>query len=302
MHSAALFAFFEFSRTVASTYTAGVVLFAVGLLAAKRDVAEARGLDKIVALGNLCFAAPLGVFAAEHFSAASGISQGVPKFMPWPLFWTYFVGVALLAASLSIATKIQVHWSGLLFGIMMFIFVSMMDLPATLANLHNRIIWALLARELSFGCGGLVLAAGVSDGWSPSFRSALYNFGRVAIGIAAVFYGVEHFLHPINVPGVPLEKFMPDWIPARMLISYVTGVFLVVGGGFILLGQKVRMAATYLGSWIFLAVFTVYAAILIASMFDPSTDVKVEGVNYFFDTLLYAGTILAVAQTAPRAD
>jgi len=44
----------------------------------------------------------------------------VPSYMPWRLFWIYFVGVALIVASLSIATRIQVRWSGLLFGIMMF--------------------------------------------------------------------------------------------------------------------------------------------------------------------------------------
>ena len=92
-------AFFELGRTVISTYTAGIVLFVIGLLAAKSDVAKARGLDKVVALGNLFFALPLAVFGAEHFSAAKGISQIVPKFMPWPLFWTYLVGVALLAAA-----------------------------------------------------------------------------------------------------------------------------------------------------------------------------------------------------------
>ena len=48
--------------------------------------------------------------------------------MPWRLFWAYFVGFALLAASLSIATKIQVRWSGLLFGIMMFLFVVTLDI------------------------------------------------------------------------------------------------------------------------------------------------------------------------------
>ena len=53
--------------------------------------------------------------------------------MPWRLFWAYFVGVALVAASLSIATKIQVRWSGLLLGLTMFLFVAMMDIPR-----HNR--------------------------------------------------------------------------------------------------------------------------------------------------------------------
>lgn len=278
---------------------AGIALVLIGLWVAKSDVANARGLAKIVALANLCFAAPLAVFGAEHFAAARGIMQLVPKFMPWPLFWTYLVGTGLLAASLSIATKVQVQWSGLLFGIMMFLFVAMMDLPGTLANVHNRISWVLLCREMSFGAGGWVLAGDAMAGRNAQAGSKLITVGRVVIGIAAIFYGVEHFLHPINVPGVPLEKLMPAWIPAPHLISYLTGTILLVGGAAILLGRKARVAATYLGSWIFLLVLFVYGPILIASLLDPSTGVKVEGLNYFFDTLLYAGTILALARAAP---
>jgi uncharacterized membrane protein len=291
-----LAAFFEVSRTANSMCVAGFVLIVIGILAAKNDVARARGLDKIVALANLCFAAPLAVFGAEHFSAAQGISQGVPKFMPWPLFWTYFVGLALIAASLSIATKIQVQWSGLLFGIMMFLFVAMMDLPGTLANVHNRISWTLMLRELSFGSGGWCLAAASMDKEHLRARRTLIMIGRTVIGVAAVFYGVEHFYYPLNVPGVPLEKFMPVWIPAGRFIVYLTGAILFLAGLAILFTKNVRIAATYLGTWIFLIVIFIYGPILIASLMDPSTSVKVEGLNYFFDTLLYAGTILALAR------
>jgi uncharacterized membrane protein len=299
-HPAALLALFEVSRTANSMCVAGVILIVVGVLAAKNDIAQARGLDKIAALGYLCFAAPLGVFGAEHFAAAQGIAQIVPKFMPWHLFWAYFVGFALVAASLSIATKILVQWSGLLFGCMMFLFVAMMDLPGTLGDIHNRIIWTLMFRELSFGCGGWVLAGAV---WPNKGQgSRLITIGRIIIGVTAIFYGVEHFIYPINVPGVPLEKFMPTWIPLRPLISYLTGAILLLAGAGILLARKTRMAATYLGSWIVLLVVVIYGPILITSLLDPSTDVKVEGLNYFFDTLLFAGTILALASAAPRSE
>src|SRR5208282_5662623 len=282
----------DVSGTVVSMCSASIILFFIALWAAKGDIAWARGLDKIVALSNLCFAIPLAVFGAEHFSAARGIMQIVPKFMPWPLFWTYFVGCALLAASLSIATKIQVRWSGLLFGIMMFLFVAMMDIPGALAEPHNRISWTLLLREMSFGGGGWILAGDAPARGDGRAGSKLITVGRIVIGVAAIFYGVEHFLHPVNVPGVPLEKLMPDWIPARMLISYLTGAILAVAGVCILFAKKTRMAATYLGAWILLLVVFIYGPILIASMMDPSTDVKVEGLNYFFDTMLFAGAIL----------
>lgn len=295
-----LAAFFEVSRTANSMCVASLVLIVIGIVAAKNDVAHSRGVDKIVALANLCFAAPLAVFGAEHLSAARGISQGVPKFMPWPLFWTYFVGLALLTAALSIATKIQVQWSGLLFGIMMFLFVAMMDLPGTLANVHNRISWTLMLREMSFGSGGWCLAAAAMDKERVRARRTLLTISRIVIGVAAVFYGVEHFYYPLNVPGVPLEKFMPAWIPASRFIVYLTGAILLIAGLAILFTKKVQIATTYLGAWIFLIVLFIYGPILIASLMNPGTAVKVEGLNYFFDTLLYAGTILALAKAAQR--
>jgi uncharacterized membrane protein len=296
------FVFFEVSRTAISTCAAGAVLFVIGSWYAKSFVARARGIDKVVALSNLCFAAPLAVFGAEHFSAARGIMTLVPKFMPWPLFWTYFVGFALVAASLSIATRIQVRWSGLLFGVLMFLFVAMMDIRGALADVHNRISWVLLCRQLSFGAGGWMLAAAAMDGQRGEGRRALVTLGRAIIGPIAVFYGVQHFLHPVNVPGVPLEKLMPSWIPGAALIAYLTGAILIVGGICILVTRRARVAASYLGAWILLVVLLVYGPILIVSLLDPSTGVKVEGINYFFDTLLYAGTILALASAIPQSE
>lgn len=297
MHPPILFAFFEFSRTAASMCAAAILLFLIALWAARSDIARARGLDKMVVLSNLCFALPLAVFGAEHLSAAQFIQQGVPSFVPWHLFWAYFVGFALLAAALSIATKIQVRWSGLLFGIMMFLFVAMMDIPGTLADPRNRFSWALTLRELAFGGGGWLLASSAMRGRG---QGIFITVGRVLTGIAAIFYGVETFLHPLGMPGIPLEKLMSEWIPARPLIGYLTAAILVAAGSAILLAKKTRMAATYLGTWIVLLVVFVYGPILIASLLDPSTAVKVEGLNYFFDTLLFGGTILALASATPR--
>jgi uncharacterized membrane protein len=294
--------FLEISRTAISTCTAGIIVFAIALFAAKGDFARARGLDRVVALSSLCFAVPLAVFGAEHFAEAKSIMQLVPAFMPGRLFWTYLVGVALLAASLSIATKIQLRWSGLLYGIMMFLFVAMMDLPAALANPRDRISWVLLFRELSFGGGAWLLAAGAMDSRRVQPRAALVTVGRVLIGLAAVLYGVEHFFHPVNAPGVPLEKLMPEWIPARALIGYVTGAILLGSGFLILLARKTRTVAACLGAWILLLVLVVYGPILIAALLDASAAANLEGINYFFDTLLFAGTILALANASARAE
>ncbi|MGA7891603.1 MAG: hypothetical protein WCA49_00125, partial [Candidatus Sulfotelmatobacter sp.] len=210
MHPTILAAFLEISRTVVSMCSAGILLFLVALWAAKTDIARARGLDQIVALSNLCFAIPLAVFGALHLSDVGFVLPLVPSYMPWRLLWAYFVGFALLFASLSIATKIQVRWSGLLFGIMMFAFVAMLIIPGVVASPRDRFGWTFVCRESSFAGGGWILAGNAlrEQGRGQS-GSKLITVGRVLIAVAAIFFGVQHFLHPANVPGVPLEKPTP---------------------------------------------------------------------------------------------
>jgi uncharacterized membrane protein YphA (DoxX/SURF4 family) len=95
---------------------------------------------------------------------------------------------------------------------------------------------------------------------------------------------------------------MPTWIPARAFIDYVTGAFLIVGGVCFLLARKTRMAATYLGAWLLLLVVMIYGPVLIGALADPSSAVQVEGLNYFADTLLFAGVILSLARAKTGSD
>ncbi len=282
-------AFLVLSRTAVAMCGAGVVLLVVSLWAARGDIGRGRGGEKVLALTYLCCAVPLAVFGALHLSDEKSLLELVPAYMPWRLFWVYFVGVGLIAAALSIATKIQVRWSGVGFGAMMFLFVAMLHLPGAI-EAGGRIPWTIVFRETSFGGGGLVLA-GIAMGGRGR---RLVLVGRVLIAIAAIVFGVLHFLHPLGLPGVPLEKQMPEWVPGRALIDYVTGAGLVVAGVCFLLGRKVSVAATYVGAWIVLMVVVIYVPVMIGALGDGSSAVQVEGINYFGDTLLFGGVILSV--------
>lgn len=286
--------FLSFSGPALSMSAAGLSLLVIGLLAARKNIAQARGIDKVVALTPLCFAIPLAVFGAEHLSLPQALLGGVPAYMPWRMFWVYFVGFALIAAALSIATKVQVRWSGLLFGAMMFLFVAMLHLPGAIAA-GTRIPWTIVFREMSFGGGGWVLAGIARGGDRNKPGKALITVGRVLIAIAAIFFGVQHFLHPFGLPGVPLEKQIPTWVPVRALIDYLTGAFLIAAGGCSLLARKTRTASTYLGAWIVLMVVVIYVPVLVGALADPGAGVQVEGLNYFADTLLFGGVILSLA-------
>ena len=306
MHPIILAAFFAVSRVATAMCVAGIVLFLVGAWAAKTEFASARGLDKIVALSNLCFAIPLAVFGALHLFAPDFVLPIVPRYMPWRMFWAYFVGCALIAASLSIAAKLAVRWSGLLFGVMMFLFVAMIHLPGALASHYNRIIWTVVFREMSFGGAAWLLAANAKDGqnakdgWTGPVKTTLITAGRIFVALAAAFFGIEHFLHRTGLPGVPLVRQMPAWVPGPALIDYLTGAALLAVAASVLLNTKTRAVATCVGGWILLLVLVIYGPVLIAALSQQAVPLQVEGINYFADTLLFAGAILALASASPH--
>ncbi len=286
---------------VAATGTAGIAVFVIGMLAAWSDLAASRGLDQLATLRHVCVAVPLAVFGAEHLFAPQLMINLVPRYMPGRSFWVYFVGCALIAAAVSIAARVAVRWSGLLFGIMMFLFVAMIHLPGALAT-RNRILWTIAFRETLFGGAGLMLAGQAVDAWRGPSRAALVGVGRACVVVGLVVFGIEHFLFPTALPGVPLQKRMPEWIPGRVLIDYATGALLIAAASTVMARYAARAVVTLVAGWILLLVLIVYGAVLVAALAQPEIGVKVEAINYFADTLLFAGAILALASAAPDAD
>src|SRR4051812_7729136 len=259
------------SPTVLGMCAAGLALLAIGMLAAAHDVAAARRLDKIVAIGNVCVAVPLAVFGALHLFGPRLVESLVPPYMPWRGFWVYAVGAALVAAAVSIAARTGVRWSGLLFGIMMFLFVAMIHLPGALARRpYDRVIWTIVFREMSFGGAGWMLAGMAMDGWRRSGSNVLVTVGQVFVVTAMLVFGVEHFLQATLLPGVPLVKQMPEWIPGRALIDYVTGAALLAAAGSVVLKKHARTVTTCLGGWILLTVVVIYIPLMIAALSQPA--------------------------------
>ncbi|HET7213953.1 MAG TPA: hypothetical protein VFL79_10215 [Terriglobia bacterium] len=283
------------SGTAFWMYVYGAVLLILGLIRIRKELPQENGVGKIMPFGSLFFAIPLGVFATEHFTDTKDIAALVPRWIPAHTFWAYAVGLGFLCAGLSMAVRVQARLAAALVAMTFLIFVCVMDLPGVFAHPHSRFAWAFVLRELSFASGAFALAL---SSWSTRPRppsSGLLTavrataLPRLSIGIASLFYGVEHFLHPEHVPGIPLEMLTPLWIPGRIFVSYFVGLVLTFCGVCLLANKKARPAATVLGLTILLAVLWIYLPILVAA---PKS---VEALNYFFDTLLFCGAILLLA-------
>jgi uncharacterized membrane protein len=291
------FAVWGMPRDVFWVYVSAGALLAIGLIKiSKQELPQARGIEKIMPLGRLFYAIPLAVFGSEHFSDTAEIATMVPSWISAHTFWVYLVGAGLIAAALSITLKVQSRLAATLLGAMFCSFVLLMDIPAVVSQPNDRFTWALALRELAFASGAWALAGSPMSRKGAAGVPVLVTFARFVIGITAVFYGVEHFLHPTFATGVPLQKIMPEWIPGRLFWAYFAGAVLMASGMCLVANKKTREAATYLGVMILLLVLFEYLPILLASPQD------MVSLNYVFDTLFFSGTVLLLADACGGRD
>ena len=276
---------------------AGIAALVAGLVLVRARFLAASGADRVLVLGPVFTAVSLAIFSTEHFLAARDLMGAVPKWLPGPLFWVYFFGVALLAAAVSFILWRCVSWSATLLALFYLIVVATVHLPNLPGHVHERLFWIIPVRELCFAGGAMVLAGSV---WPREGRvgAQLIGLGRPIVALTMIFYGIEHFLYPRNVPGVPLGKITPDWIPAPMVIAYFIGITLVAAGIGLFIRPTVRIAAAGAGMILVLLVAFFYVPIAAGEI---TSDLAVEGLNYVGDTLLFGATVMLAGLGVEKA-
>ena len=287
-----------FPSEVRWAYVAFCGIFLVGLITlfVRGEWQKARGFDRLILFGPIFYAAPLAGFGTEHFTLASTIASIVPPWMPWHLFWAYFVGACFIAAPLSMVTRIQTRLSASLLAFTFFFFVMLMDVPGLVQDPRNRIVWALSFRELSFSSGALALAAGLGAPAKDRVWRTLAVIARVVIAVAILFYSFEQFRHGNYVPAIPLGRVTPTWIWGHAVWTYLVAVVYLVAGIPLLIGWKSRAAALWIALAVLLVEFAVYIPI---GVVERAT---IVGFNFMADTLMYCGAVLLLASAMPRRD
>ncbi len=150
------------------TYCGGAFVIAGSL--SKNNLNDDRNnfftlaLEKFIPAGGVFYSILMILFGCSHFVFADFVSTMVPKWMPGtPLFWTYFVGVALIGASIAIIFRIWVKTIALLLAFMLFLFFLFFHIPDAIANPYqgggNEIVRGIVA--LLF-CGVALVIASTS--------------------------------------------------------------------------------------------------------------------------------------------
>ncbi len=243
-------------------------------------------------LGPLFLAAPMVVFGGDHFAFADSISTIIPAWIPWHMFWTYFVGACLLAGGVALAVRRRETLVLALFGTMMLLFVVLMHIAEVAHAPGDRFAWGVLSRDGPFGACVLSLVLTRAPDGRDRWRPVLTAF-RLAVGVAVVFWAVEDALHPAYRPGIPLRQVMPEWMPLQAPLAWLTAACLLVAGLGLLAGRDTRRWAILLAV-VFLALTVLGIPITLAAPTD------IGGINYVMDNLMTSGCALCLAAAATR--
>ena len=302
---------FSMNPSVFWPYAAGAAVLVIGLPVVIMGAARrARGFDKLVAFGPLLFAIPMAVFGADHFVAAGFVASIVPSWIPWHLFWAYFVGVALLAGALSLATTIQWRLAAASFAMMFLIFELTMHIPNLIAVPQSKARLILMLRDMPLLSGCLAFAASqrreaggrsARSGalFSPPALKRLVVVAGFLMAIPIGIFGIEHLLNPNFAPGIPQDSGavripMPSWLPAHRLWIYLTGAIFVLSAIAIIARRYARPASVLIGTTVLVMTALVYVPLTIARAADVN-----GGLNYLSIHFALAGAALMLASALP---
>lgn len=272
----------------------GLGFLLAGIWTYRRDLLESSGAQlRLVALGPVFVAASLAAFAGEHFTAARSLAQLVPKWMPARVFIAYFVGMAHLAAALSFVARRCIRWSTIFLALMFALFVLLLHLPGAISHPAIRIYWVVSVRETTFTMGALAFFATVIRGNLPRLSSRLTTVARIWTGMVLIFFGIENIWYPQYSPGVPDTMPTASWIPLPHVIAYVVGILLIAFGTTMLVRKHASSGGTFAGLLMVLLTLALYVPQFFVG---HQIEQRVTAINFIFDTLLFAGTLLVITK------
>jgi uncharacterized membrane protein YphA (DoxX/SURF4 family) len=112
---------------------AGGAFVIAGCFSGKNENSLFAILAKLIPIGAIIFSLTMICFGTDHFLYAKDTADYMPSWVPYPMFWVYVAGTALLASGIAIILKIKRRLAATLLGIMIFIWVIILHIPKVIA-------------------------------------------------------------------------------------------------------------------------------------------------------------------------
>lgn len=116
-----------------------------------------RWLEKLIPYGRIFFSIMLIGYGLDHYLYTKLVATLVPSWMPYPIFWTYLAGTALMAAGVAIILKFKLKLTSILLATMIFLWMALIHLPNVIAH-HFKMRDIEMSRVfVTFGFTGIAL-------------------------------------------------------------------------------------------------------------------------------------------------
>jgi uncharacterized membrane protein len=113
-------------------------------------------MNTIINLGKWFFIIPFLAFGFLHFGPLEFSVPYVPKWLPFPAFWVYFVGVCFILFVISAIIKRYDKLAAVLLALCLFLFVLLVHLPSAIAGNFTAVIGAI--RDVTMSGAALMYA------------------------------------------------------------------------------------------------------------------------------------------------
>ncbi len=119
--------------------------------------------DIMERISKLMFAISLVVFGIQHFQFGNFVATLIPGWIPFHLFWAYFVGGAFVASAISLIINVKQKLAMALLGIMFTLWVIILHAPRVYNHLNDRDELSSLLICLLMACISFLLMATHKD-------------------------------------------------------------------------------------------------------------------------------------------
>ena len=183
----------------------------------------------------------------------------VPPALPLRWLWMILSSAVFILAGLCIVFGIRRQLALVGVGTLLAIFLLGLQLPALLTNIHNANDWAVAFEGVMLTSGAFIIAAELPDEalisrrWNRAIH-VLAMIGHYLFALSLFVFCIQHIMYFDYI-----QSLIPTWMPMRMVLDYVVVVAYLLCGISFVIGQRVGLAATWLGIMFFLWVLLLHA-------------------------------------------
>jgi uncharacterized membrane protein YphA (DoxX/SURF4 family) len=130
-------------------------------------------MKKLSTIGRILFAVPFALFGINHFLMLNYYLGMLTSFVPLGAYTIILTGIMLIAASISIITKILVKFSTLLLAGLLFIFIITIHIPHLFTDADKTITIIGLLKDISLMGGSLMISGMYAEEEKPKKNEAV---------------------------------------------------------------------------------------------------------------------------------